>query len=195
MINAIILAAGLSKRMGSPKLVLPWDNTTVIGRVVDVLVQAGIREILVVTGGARRQVEAALKGLPVRTVFNPHYEQDHMLFSLQVGLASLPDSAEATLVALGDQPQVQLGVVRKVLQSYRDECAPLVVPSYRMRRGHPWLMKRSLWPGVLEMQPPHTMRDILVTFSDQICYVPVETDTILRDLDTFADYEREKPPG
>ncbi len=193
MISALVLAAGLSKRMGSPKLVLPWENTTVIGRVVDVLVQAGIPDILVVTGGARRQVEAALKGLPVRAVFNPRYVEDHMLLSLQIGLASLPDSAEATLVALGDQPQVQLGVVRKILGAYRDECAPLVVPSYRMRRGHPWLMKRSLWQTVLDLRPPHTMRDILETFAGQICYAAVETDTILRDLDTPADYKRERP--
>ena len=71
-VAAVVLAAGQSRRMGRPKLVLPWGDTTVIGRVVQALLEAGLNEIVVVTGGARRQVEAALAGLPVRPVFNPH---------------------------------------------------------------------------------------------------------------------------
>jgi molybdenum cofactor cytidylyltransferase len=56
-ISAILLAAGQSKRMGRPKMLLPWGNTTVLGKVIETIRNAGIDDILVVTGGAKNEVE------------------------------------------------------------------------------------------------------------------------------------------
>ena len=116
-----------------------------------------------------------------------------MIDSLQVGLAQLSSSVDATLVALGDQPQIQLSVVQSVMQSYHEEPAGLIVPSYQMKRGHPWLVARSLWDELSQICPPATLRDFLGRHAADIRYLPVSTDTILRDLDTPADYAREKP--
>jgi molybdenum cofactor cytidylyltransferase len=197
MIAAIVLAAGLSRRMGTSKLTLPWRDTTVIGQVVSVLSSAGIDEILVVTGGARQEVETALSGLPARLVFNSRFEASEMVDSLQLGLAQLSPSVEATLVALGDQPQIQLPVVQAVMRAYTKAHAGyppcLIVPSYQMRRGHPWLVVRQLWTELVQLRPPETLRDFLGCHAEQIYYLPVSTDTILRDLDTPDDYAREKP--
>jgi molybdenum cofactor cytidylyltransferase len=193
MIAAIVLAAGLSRRMGRPKLALPWRDTTVIGQVVAVLAAAGINEILVVTGGASQEIEAALSAAPVRLVFNPRFEASEMIDSLQVGLAQLSSSVEATLVALGDQPQIQLPVVQAIMESYTEHPAGLIVPSYQMKRGHPWLVVRPLWSELSQLCPPQTLRDFLGRHVADIRYLPVSTDTILRDLDTPADYAREKP--
>jgi molybdenum cofactor cytidylyltransferase len=204
-IAAVVLAAGRSRRMGQPKMILPWGDTTVIGQVVRTLAQAGLDEIVVVTGGARRQVEQALSGCPARTVYNPRYAEDQMALSLQVGLASLPAEFDAALVALGDQPQMRLKVVHDVVRAYQQTRAPLVFPSYRMRRGHPWIISRLLWPLLLALPdsqamssqpaPQRTLRDLLAPYADQICYVEVEDDSILRDLDTPADYRMERPAG
>ena len=95
MIAAIVLAAGLSKRMGRPKLSLPWRDTTVIGQVVAVLTAAGVNEILVVTGGARQEIETALSATPARLVFNPRFEASEMIDSLQVGLEGLSPSVDS----------------------------------------------------------------------------------------------------
>ncbi len=196
MIAAIVLAAGLSRRMGRPKLSLPWRDTTVIGQVVAVLSAAGVAEILVVTGGARKEIETALRGTTARLVFNPRYEASEMIDSLQVGLTQLSPSVEATLVALGDQPQIQQSVVQAVLQAYEQaETRPssaLIVPSFQMKRGHPWLVARTLWPELSQIRPPETLRDFLDRHTREIFYLPVSTDTILRDLDTPEDYTREK---
>jgi molybdenum cofactor cytidylyltransferase len=192
-IAAVILAAGLSRRMGVPKMVLPWGKTTVIGQVVHVLSDAGIGEIVVVTGGACQQVEAALQDLPVRVVFNPRFAEDPMAYSLQVGLASLPAAVDACLVVLGDQPQIGAQVVRGLVQAYRERGAPLVVPSFEMRRGHPWLLDRSLWPEVTALRPPGVLRDVLNSHASQIEYLIVTDNTILCDLDTPEDYARQRP--
>jgi molybdenum cofactor cytidylyltransferase len=194
-IAAVVLAAGRSQRMGQPKMLLPWGETTVIGQVVCSLAQAGLDEIVVVTGGSSQQVAAALQGYPARIAYNPRYAEDQMALSLQAGLASLPAGVEAALIALGDQPQMQPAVVRQVLQAYQGSRAPLVFPSYHMRRGHPWIIARSLWADLLEMPGANSLRELLQPFVDQIAYVLVDDDSILRDLDTPDDYLREQPGG
>jgi molybdenum cofactor cytidylyltransferase len=148
----------------------------------------------VVTGGARAQVESALVGLPARPVFNPHFEQDHMALSLSVGLAALGPTASAALVALGDQPQIQTNVTTLLLDAYQQDRSPLIMPSFQMRRGHPWIIARSLWNAIMAIKPPTTLRDFLHAHSEQIHYVDVGNDTIFRDLDTPGDYKRERPP-
>jgi molybdenum cofactor cytidylyltransferase len=194
-ITAVVLAAGHSRRMGAPKLALPWGETNVIGQVLGVLSQSGIQDIVVVTGGAYHEVQHALRGLPVRLVYNPDHEQGEMLASFKVGLAALGNDPDAALVVLGDQPQIQEQVVDKLLQAYVDTGAPLVIPSYQMRRGHPWLLDRSLWADALAIQEPTTLRDFLRDHQDSIHYVVVDTDTILQDLDTPADYDAYRPPS
>ena len=192
-IAAVVLAAGLSRRMGTPKMVLPWGETTVIGRVVSVLTQAGIEEVLVITGGARQQVEVALQGMPARVAFNPRFAEDHMTLSLQVGLAALPADVEAALVTLGDQPQIEPAVVQAILQAYFEKRSSLVVPSYQHHRGHPWLIARELWKDVFALHTPQTLREFLNAHAGQIDYLPVENASVIRDLDTREDYERDRP--
>lgn len=192
-VAAIVLAAGLSSRMGQPKMILPWGDTTVIGRVVQVLRQAGLVEIVAVTGGARPAVEQELARLAVQTAFNPRFAEDQMAYSLQAGLAALGPEKDAVLIVLGDQPQIQVEVTTKVLQVYQATRAPLVIPSYQMRRGHPWLVRRSLWPEIMQLELPCTLRDVIKAHAVEIHYLPVATDTILRDLDTLDDYTRERP--
>ena len=195
MIAALVLAAGRSQRMGQPKMALPWGDTTVIGRVVQVLSQAGLEEILVVTGGAQQAVSAALQGSGARLVHNPRFADGEMLSSLQLGLASLPPACEAACVALGDQPQIQPEVVTALIRRYLEGGASLVAPSYAMRRGHPWIVRRSWWPEIQALEPPRTMRDLLHARAQDIDYLAVDTDSILADLDTPDDYRTQRPPG
>lgn len=193
MIGAVVLAAGLSQRMGRPKMILPWGDTTVIGQVVNVLLAAEVDEIVVVTGGAQKEVEATLQGFPVRTIFNPDYANGEMAQSLRVGLEAFPARVAAALVALGDQPQVDKDVVELVIDTFKQSKRPLVVPSYRNRRGHPWLLARSLWSVIRQMKSPLTLRDFLHNQGSQIRYVEVDTPAILKDLDTPMDYQRSRP--
>ena len=193
MISAIILAAGQSRRMGQPKLLLPWGDVTVIGQVLSSFLKAGIEDIVVVTGGGRELVETAIQHYPVRTVFNPGYALGEMLSSLQCGLRAMSDKTEAALIALGDQPQIQQETIRSICEKYRESKSELIIPSFRMRRGHPWLVARSLWKEVVDLNPPESPRDFLNNHADDIRYVDVETPSILADLDTPEDYRKSRP--
>jgi molybdenum cofactor cytidylyltransferase len=192
MITAVILAAGQSKRMGQPKMLLPWGQTTVLETVIATYKAAGIDNVLIVTGGVRDQVEA-LVGKTAQTVFNPDYAKGEMLSSVQVGLAELKSGVEAALIGLGDQPQVQERSVRLVIDEYRSSKAPIIVPSFQMRRGHPWLVTRVLWNEILGLSSPESLRDFLNRHADEIRYVTVDNASILQDLDTPEDYLKSKP--
>ena len=193
MISAIILAAGESKRMGQPKMLLRWGKLTVIEHVITTFLDASIEDIVVVTGGAREQVEKVIGQYPVRSIHNDDYETAEMLSSLQCGLRAMPNQAQATLIGLGDQPQIQEGSVRLIGEAYDEGKSRLIVPSFQMRRGHPWLVARPLWNELLEMKPPQSPRDFLNKHADEIHYVDVDTSSILADLDTPEDYQKSHP--
>jgi molybdenum cofactor cytidylyltransferase len=195
MIAAVVLAAGQSRRMGQPKMLLPWGQTTVLGQVLQVVKESGVEEIVVVTGAESEKVAEVARALGGRAVFNPNFSQGEMLSSLQAGLEVLSEDerVEAALVCLGDQPQVGARSVRMVTDRFRVTGSGLVVPSYQMRRGHPWLLGRRYWEEILTMQPPESPRDFLRRHDDEIEYVVVPTPDILADLDTPEDYLKARP--
>ena len=193
IVGAVVLAAGQSKRMGTPKMVLPWGDTTVIGRVVQVLIDSQAAPIVVVTGGAHAQVTTALQGYPVQIIQNTAYAHTEMLQSLQLGLSALPPEVQTSLVVLGDQPQIAPDVVVGVLNRFRQTMHPLIVPSYELRRGHPWLVARKFWDEISQLDEQSSLRNFLSTHAADIDYLVVNTPAILLDLDTPADYQRDKP--
>jgi molybdenum cofactor cytidylyltransferase len=161
--------------------------------VISVFQDAGVEDILVVTGGAREQVESLVAGTGVRTVHNKKYFSGEMLSSLQCGIQALRRQTEAILIGLGDQPQVQEGSVWRVCEAFRESMSNLVVPSYQMRRGHPWLAAHPLWDELLKLKAPMSPRDFLNVHQAEIQYVNVDDPGILADLDTPEDYLRFKP--
>ena len=193
MITAIILAAGQSKRMGQPKMLLPWGETSVLGKVIETLQRAGVGEILVIAGAEREKIERIVAQYGVRSTHNP--DGGEMLSSMQAGLRAARDNASvaAALVCLGDQPQVEEGSVRRVAEAFEAGKSNLVVPSYQLRRGHPWLVARPLWDEILTMRSPRSPRDFLNAHAGEIEYVEIDNSTILEDLDTPEDYLKFKP--
>ena len=191
MISAIILAAGESKRMRQPKMLLPWGNTTVLGHVIQVYQNASLGKIIVITGAERNAVEQVASEQGVPSLHNPDYSRGEMLSSIQAGLRSLDTDVNAALICLGDQPQVQESVVRGILQRFEQEQVPLIVPSYKMRRGHPWLVSRTLWPAILDLKSASSTREFLMKYASQITYLIVETPSVFEDLDTQEEYQQQ----
>jgi len=186
-ISAVILAAGKSVRMGQPKMLMPWGNTTVLSKVIETLQAAEVEDIIVVTNS---KIASQITSYKLRVALN---DEGEMLESVQAGLQAQKPSTEATLICLGDQPQVEEENVRKVCEGFLQSKSPIVVPSYQMRRGHPWLIARELWDDILKLHAPQSMRDFLNTHKQGIFYVECDSPGILQDLDTPADYLKYKP--
>lgn len=187
MITSIVLAAGESKRMGEPKMLMPWGKSTVLQTVISTLQSSGVNDILVITGGARAQIES-LVGKTVQTIFNKDYANKEMLTSIQLGLEAKMREASAALICLGDQPQIQERSVRAIIEAWNQTKSKIIIPSYEKQRGHPWLIAREYWDEILNMSADKSMRDFLKKHKDNIFYVNVDTPSILQDLDTPEDY-------
>jgi molybdenum cofactor cytidylyltransferase len=194
--SALLLAAGSSSRMGQPKLLLPWGTTTVIGQILSTLAEAGMQEVLVVTGAERQQIEqqvVKLAGIfPVRAIHNPGFEDGGMLSSIQTGLAALGTQTSAALIALGDQPQIRKETIQSICTAFIQNQSPLVIPSYQHQRGHPWLVAPSLWPEMLALSSSTTARQFLNTHAGLVEFVAAD-ESILKDLDTPEEYTRQRP--
>ena len=193
MISAIVLAAGRSLRMGQPKMMLPWGKTTVIGKVITTLLEAGLDDLHLVVGGNQEEQNEALQRFQVQVVFNPDYANGEMISSVQVGIRCLLGKSEAALIVLGDQPQIEVSVVQTITDFYITDRSKIIVPSYQMHRGHPCLIDKSLWGELLDLKPPHTLRDYLNQYQDDIFYVNVETPSVIQDLDSPDDYKKFHP--
>lgn len=186
MISAIILAAGKSTRMGENKLRMRWGDVTVIEKVIRTIREAGIEDIVLVTTDDLR---FGIDNLRIAINLTSH----EMLSSIQVGLENQKAESEAAIICLGDQPQIESRSVRRVGEAYQKNKSKIVVPSYQNRRGHPWLVAKSLWDEILEMKEHQTPRDFLNAHANEIEYVNLDTPTILQDLDTPEDYLKYKP--
>ncbi|MBN2471170.1 MAG: putative selenium-dependent hydroxylase accessory protein YqeC [Anaerolineae bacterium] len=187
-VAAIVLAAGMSSRMGKLKVLLPWGKQTVLDAIIRQLHIARLSEIVVVTGRESDRVASHAAQYAAHVVHNADYASGEMLSSLQAGLRALDSRVSAALVALGDQPQIQSYVVARMLDAYARQGSKLVIPSFQMRRGHPVLFDRSLWQPLLELPADGMPRDVVNAYQDQIVYVNVNTDSIIRDIDTLEDY-------
>lgn len=188
-IGAVVLAAGQSTRMGQPKMLLPWaDGKTIIEHVVEQLVMARVDEIVVVTGHYSTEVRERVQPFGVKIAFNRSYKTGEMLSSLQTGLRAMSDHIAASLIVLGDQPQMQPRVLYRLLKSYAEGSGQILIPSYQMRRGHPMLLGRTYWHEMLQLEGDASPRQVLDAHADDIHYVVVDTDTILYDVDTPSDY-------
>ncbi len=188
-VAAVIAAAGQSRRMGAPKQLLPWGESTVIATVVQNLSAAGAEPVICVVGHRQDDVRAALQATPAEIVFNPDYASGEMLSSYQAGIGALVKTAcVGALIALGDQPQIDSALIRQVIEQALNTPRCLVIPSYNMRRGHPFYVPRQLWAALLALKGEETLRTLLVRHAEDIVYVNVANDAILRDMDTPTDY-------
>jgi len=187
-ISAIILAAGKSARMGQNKLLMKWGNVTVLEKVIQTIQSAEIDDIIVIT---TNEISKSITNYKLQITLNETNQE--MLSSIQLGLQNQKAESESVIICLGDQPQIVSRSVRAVCEAYQKNKSNLVVPSYQMRRGHPWLVARPLWDEILNMRSNESPRDFLNKHADEIEYVNLDTPTILQDLDTPEDYLKYKP--
>lgn len=185
MISCVLLAAGASARMGSPKLHLPFGRSTVLGCAVEAARAAGLGVVVVGRPGDESVARYAIAE-SVRVVINPDPDRG-MLFSLQAGLAAAAAAAGADVpcfFAPGDMPMIDPSSYRKLLAA---ESGGAAIAAYRGRRGHPVLLSAPLVRAVLALGEGDRLRDLI----DASAPLFVETDDpgVISDIDLPSDYK------
>jgi molybdenum cofactor cytidylyltransferase len=188
MIAAVLLAAGLSRRMGQHKLLLRLRGKPLLLHAVQSALAAGVDETVVVVGYRAEAVRAALAGQPVRVVENPDYAQGQST-SLRAGVAALGAEVQAALVLLGDQPLLTADVLRALITVWRQTGQPLVAPVYEGQRGNPVLFARALFPELLAVTGDQGGREVVQRHAQEVATVPIADPTAGLDVDTWQEYQ------
>ena len=187
---AIILAAGESRRMGSPKMLLPFNGTTVIGQVIENVLAAGVIDTLVIAGADREEIIKAVKSYPVQHSYNDNFRSG-MLSSVQCGFAFLPDHCHAALIVPGDQPMISAMEIKKVMEAWKESGKGIVMPVYNGKRGHPLVVDMKYRAEVLSLPEEDGLRALAVRHPDDVIEAETDDQSVLRDIDTREDYLNE----
>jgi CTP:molybdopterin cytidylyltransferase MocA len=190
-IPAIILAAGMSQRMGRFKPMLPFGDRPMLARVVENLQAAEyFSPTILVTGHAMQEIMPVLSVYRIAFAHNPEYAMGGMLSSVQTGVRALPENCPAFLLALGDQPAVHPDTLRALVERFRSASAPITLPTFGGRRGHPVLFAAQCASEILALPAEATLKTVVSRHEAEIAEVLVPDEAILADVDTPEDYER-----
>lgn len=188
-VSAVVLAAGMSTRMGAIKQLVHIGGKPLLANVLANLVHTQVSDIVVVLGSSADEIRQRVPLDNVRVVINEAY-RDGMGTSLRTGLSAVDPGAEAALVVLADQPFVQPGTIDHLIEQYRELRPQIAIPMYRGFRGNPVLLERSVFPELMSLTGDIGCRAIFGAHTENILKVPVEDIGVLLDVDTQADLDR-----
>jgi molybdenum cofactor cytidylyltransferase len=186
---AVILAAGESKRMGSPKMLLPFNGSTMIECVISNVLKSDVDKIIVVLGAERETLVQIAYKLHIGYCYNESYKEG-MLSSVQCGLKNLPSGCNASLVFQGDQPLITSDTINTVINAYLSSGKGIVIPVYRNKRGHPILIDMKYRNDIDKLSPDKGLRSLASRFPADVLEIDTDESGILRDFDTYDQYTK-----
>src|SRR5689334_20349799 len=184
-VAGLVLAAGGSSRLGQPKQTLPYDGTTILGRVLDTARSCGFDQLLVTLGGASGHVLANVDLTGAGVVHNPEYEEG-CSSSIAAAIRAVDPRCDVLVLLLGDQPGVTPTAVRTLLA--RRHGAPIAVSRYDDGIGHPFAFARELFPELGEMHGDRGVWKLIDRRRADVAEVR-QHGSVPPDIDTWEDYE------
>lgn len=179
-IAAVVLAAGVSRRMGGNKLLAIVNGRPLVRWAAEAAVGSQAWSVIVVTGHQSDRIEGALSGLPVEVVFNSDYETG-LASSLAAGLARVPTDADGVVVLLGDMPQISSVTVDQLIGAFKP--GSIVVPTFNGERGNPVLWSRSFIPSLRNLSGDVGGRSLIEASAASVILVPSDQ-AVRMDIDT-----------
>ena len=187
-VAALILAAGSSSRMGSPKQTLQYRGESLLRRAALAALGAGCRPVMVVTGANAELSRGQLDGLDVREVFNTSWETG-MGSSVRVGVEALADTdADAAVLMLCDQPHVTAEVISGLVAAYRTTLSSVVASTYGGSFGVPALFGRAHFAELARLEGPGGARQVIERHAPEAHFLPFPSGAV--DVDTPDDFSR-----
>jgi len=185
MVGAIILSAGKSERMGSPKALLEYRGQSFLSTILAAVASAQMAPAIVVAGHHYDAISRAFPNNQV--VFNPNYEKG-MSTSVQAGIRALPAGLDGAAVFLVDHPMID----RQTIDALVDRLAPgrIIVPVHDGRRGHPVIFAPELFDEILDLSSEQGLNSVVRKLPERVVEVFVENAGVLRDIDTPEQFAR-----
>ena len=187
MIAAVLLAAGLARRMGRQKLLLQLQGKPVVRWSVE-HVASHVEDVVIVTGPDDSALRQALEGLTVRFVVNPR-PQDGQGTSIAVGVAALKPWTTAALIALGDQPRMPAAVVPALLEAFRRSGKAIVAPLYQGVQGTPVVFSPEVFAELRALAGDSGARAVVAAHPERVERISIDL-AMPPDVDTPEDYAK-----
>ncbi|MBI2266731.1 MAG: nucleotidyltransferase family protein [Armatimonadetes bacterium] len=188
MVSSILLAAGKSRRMGSLKQLLLFQNQPLVLCALTNLAASSVDEIVLVLGHDYHKILNILPGGfgRMKVAINRHYETG-LSSSIRCGLNHIARESEALLVALGDQPLIGPEIPDRLISRWRETGKGILYPTYRRRKGHPVLFSSRFYPALRTLSGDVGAKALLAKHRRDALGVPVKCEGILVDMDVEAD--------
>jgi molybdenum cofactor cytidylyltransferase len=193
-VSAILLAAGESKRMGVDKLLLPWEEKTILMHCVHTLLRSKAKEVIVVLSDRTKGMESQLKGRRVKVVMNPHYRRG-MSTSIQKGIRATDFNSQGILIALGDMPFLLTRTVNALIRAFAQEKGEIIVPSFQGKQGHPVIFHKRFKKELLQLKGDVGGRSIIERHPEVVRLVFIKSTGVIKDIDTWKDFKKQKKTG
>ncbi len=185
----VLLAAGQSSRMGQPKQLLPYRDTTLLSHAATVAISTGLHPVIIVVGANAGLIKSELSGKDLVIVENALWTEG-MGSSLHMGLQTLqqlsPES-DGVLFMVCDQPFVSLQLIKQLVDKQNETGLPIAACSYKNKLGTPALFHQSMFKELLKIKGDTGARKLLELYREKVTIVPFEKGEI--DIDTKEDYQ------
>ena len=187
MVSAILLAAGESKRLRMPKLLLPFGKSTILEQTIDNLLNSRVDEVIVVLGYRAEEMMRKLANRPVKIAINPIYHQG-MSTSIVKGLSLVNNRAQAIMVALADQPLINSQTINRLIEESLGYDKGIVLPTYQAERGHPVIFASEYKEELLGLKGDIGGRQTIKEHPNDTLEVIADSKAITMDVNTINDY-------
>jgi len=189
-VGLIILAAGASTRMGTPKQLLDYQGSSLIRHITDSAIASVCQPIMIVLGAYAERIQPELNDLPIQVVKN-HQWREGMSSSIQAGLKALlmeNSNLEAIAIALCDQPFVFSHTLNRLVEAYHSTDKPIIASEYAGTLGVPVLFHSTLFPELLALKTTEGAKKLIHKHYPDVLKIPFAKGVI--DIDTPKDYEQ-----
>lgn len=190
MLAAVILSGGASRRMGSPKALLPYQGRPFLEHLLDVAKHSSIGVRRVVLGPDADVISAQVSLAPDEIVINPEWERGQ-LSSIQAAIRSLPPGTAGLLLCPVDHPLVSASLVGDLIESFEKSHAAIALPLFEGRRGHPVIFSSRLYEELLNAPEDKGARAVVWAHANEICEVSTTEEGCvlnLNDPEAFQKY-------
>lgn len=188
-IAGIILAAGLSRRMGTVKSLLPFGESLLLDRVVENARQSELESLIVVLGHDAENILKKIDFKDSRVIINSDYRMGHSS-SLRAGLDAVSADIDGALFLLGDQPFVGSKTIDRLIRAFQKQPSSLIIPTCQGKRGNPVLAHRRVFKMIQGITGDTGPRVLFSKLKEEIQEVEVFDPGIHLDVDTVEDYRR-----
>jgi len=187
---AIILSAGESRRMGRPKALLACQGTTFLGHLLRSTAHPAIGFRRVVLGAAADEIQRAAGLAPEIVVVNKDWPKGQ-LSSIQAGLRSLPEGkTDGVLLCPVDHPLISPHLVDQLIKTFRGKNAPVVLPTWEGKRGHPVIFAASLYPELMAAPDAEGARAVVHAHEKELVEVPTKEEGSVLNLNDPEELAR-----